>query len=303
MFRYKKLGYVALNVSDIEESTKFYEEMVGLQLVEKNESGPSFLRCSNDHHNIVLYPTNGEPGLKRVGFQMENDEHLERAYQEFVKNGLQPMEVPKEEFRELKQGRTFRIIEPNTGVQLEYYSKIMYMVKDFVPRHTKIQRLGHIVLNVSEIDDAIDFFVNVLNFKISDQLGDNYWLRCFPNPYHHSFALIKNKETKLHHVNFMVTDIDDIGIARNRILNAGIPDVFGPGRHEPSTSIFFYYLDPDGMTLEYSFGMEEFPEENPRDARLLEEAPYTLDRWGGKPDPKFASTGKIEKKLKDHITN
>jgi 2,3-dihydroxy-p-cumate/2,3-dihydroxybenzoate 3,4-dioxygenase len=301
MFRYKKLGYVALNVSDIEKSTKFYEEMVGLQLVEKNENGPSFFRCSNDHHNIALYPATGEPGLKRVGFQVENDEHLELVYQTFVKNGLQPKDVSKEELRELKQGRTFRIIEPITGLQLEFYSKIMYMVKDFVPRHTKIQRLGHVVLNVREIDEALDFFVNVLNFRISDQLGDNYWLRCFPNPYHHTFALIKNKETKLHHVNFMVTDIDDIGIARNRILNAGIPDVFGPGRHEPSTSIFFYYLDPDGMTLEYSFGMEEFPEENPRDARLLEEAPYTLDRWGGKPDPKFASTGKIEEKIEDFM--
>ncbi|WP_428912033.1 VOC family protein [Niallia sp. Krafla_26] len=301
MFRYKKLGYVALNVSNVEESTKFYEEMVGLQLVEKHENGPSFFRCSNDHHNVVLYPTNGEPGLKRVGFEVENDEHLEIAYQTFVKKGLQPEEVSKEELRELKQGTTFRITEPNTGLQLEYYSKMMFMVKDFVPRHTKIQRIGHVVLNVREIDDALDFFVNVLNFRISDQLGENYWLRCFPNPLHHSFALIHNKETKLHHVNFMVTDIDDIGIARNRILNAGVQDVFGPGRHEPSTSIFFYYLDPDGMTLEYSFGMEEIPEENGRDFRILEPGMHTLDRWGGKPDPKFASTGKIEKGIKDTI--
>ena len=37
----------------------------------------------------------------------------------------------------------------------------------------------------------------------------------------------------------MVTDIDDIGIARHRIANSEIPIVFGPGRHEPSTSIFF----------------------------------------------------------------
>ena len=53
MFRYKKLGYVALNVSDIEQSNEFYEKMVGLQLVEKNQNGPTFFRCSNDHHNVV----------------------------------------------------------------------------------------------------------------------------------------------------------------------------------------------------------------------------------------------------------
>ena len=51
------------------------------------------------------------------------------------------------------------------------------------------------------------------------------------------------------------------------------------------------------MSLEYSFGMEEFPEENARDARILETSPWTLDRWGGKPDPRFASKGKIEEKF------
>ncbi|MEH7130989.1 VOC family protein [Neobacillus drentensis] len=295
MFRYKKIGYVALNVSDIEKSTEFYEKVVGLQFVETNENGLSFFRCSNDHHNVVLYPAS-ESGIKRVGFQMENDKQLETAYNEFVKNGLEPKEVSDLERKELKQGRTFRIVEPNTGLVLEFYSKMMHMIKDFVPTHTKIQRLGHVVLNVVDVDSTLKFFTEKLNFIVSDHLGDNAWMRCFPNPYHHSFALISNKETKLHHVNFMVENIDDIGIARNRILNGDVPIAFGPGRHEPSESIFFYFLDPDGMTLEYSFGMEEFPEEAARDARILEPGPWTLDRWGGKPSPQFASKGKIESK-------
>jgi 2,3-dihydroxy-p-cumate/2,3-dihydroxybenzoate 3,4-dioxygenase len=296
MFRYKKIGYVALNVSDIERSTEFYEKVVGLQHVETNGNGVSFFRCSNDHHNVILYPS-AESGIKRVGFQMENDQQLEKAYQEFVKNGLNPIEVSVKEQKELKQGRTFRIVEPNTGLELEYYSKMMHMIKDFVPKLTKIQRLGHVVLNCVDVENTLKFFEEKLNFIVSDHLGENAWLRCFPNPFHHSIALIKNSENKLHHVNFMVTDIDDIGIARNRILNSEVPIAFGPGRHEPSESIFFYFLDPDGMTLEYSFGMEEFPEENARDARLLEPSPWTLDRWGGKPSPEFASKGKIEEKF------
>ncbi|MEH7083602.1 VOC family protein [Neobacillus drentensis] len=293
MFRYKKIGYVALNVSDIHKSTKFYKETVGLQHVGTNENGLSFFRCSNDHHNVILYPSM-EPGIKRVGFQLENDQQLELAYNEFVKHGLNPREVSSTETAELKQGRSFRIVEPNTGLELEFYSKMMHMIKDFVPTHTKIQRLGHVVLNCVDVESTLNFFVEKLNFIVSDHLGENAWMRCFPNKFHHSFALIKSTENKLHHVNFMVQDIDDIGISRNRILNGDVPIAFGPGRHEPSESIFFYFLDPDGMTLEYSFGMEEFPEENARDARLLEPGPWTLDRWGGKPSPQFASKGKIE---------
>jgi 2,3-dihydroxy-p-cumate/2,3-dihydroxybenzoate 3,4-dioxygenase len=296
MFRYKKIGYVALNVTDVQKSTEFYDQVVGLQHVEENEKGLSFFRCSNDHHNVILYPST-ESGIKRVGFQMENDQELEKAYNQFVKNGLDPREVSEAELKELKQGRSFRIVEPNTGLELEFYSKMMHMIKNFVPTHTKIERLGHVVLNVVDVDSTIKFFEENLNFIVSDHLGENAWLRCFPNPYHHSFALIKNTENKLHHVNFMVEDIDDIGIAKNRILNGDVPIAFGPGRHEPSESIFFYFLDPDGMTMEYSFGMEEFPEEKARDARLLETSPWTLDRWGGKPSPEFASKGKIEEKF------
>src|SRR3954463_11235603 len=120
MFRYKKIGYVALNVTDVQKSTEFYDKVVGLLHVEENEKGLSFFRCSNDHHNVVLYPAS-ESGIKRVGFQMENDQQLEIAYNEFVKDGLEPKEVSDQERKELKQGRTFRIVEPNTGLVLEFY--------------------------------------------------------------------------------------------------------------------------------------------------------------------------------------
>ena len=68
----------------------------------------------------------------------------------------------------------------------------------------------------------------------------------------------------LHHVNFMVTEVDDIGRGISRFNKAQVPIVNGPGRHPPSGSMFLYYLDPDGMTVEYSFGMEEFPAEGAR---------------------------------------
>src|SRR3546814_20766507 len=77
----------------------------------------------------------------------------------------------------------------------------------------------------------------------------------------------------------MVSDIDDVGRAINRMKKAEVPIVFGPGRHEPSGSIFLYFLDPDGMTAEYSFGMEEFDEVGAREPRELEAKPEVLDTW------------------------
>ena len=93
----------------------------------------------------------------------------------------------------------------------------------------------------------------------------------------------------------MVSEIDDIGRAINRLKAADVPIVYGPGRHPASGSVFLYWLDPDGMTVEYSYGMEEFPEFTARAPRNLPQAPEFLDSWGGRPDPRMASRGELER--------
>ncbi len=163
----------------------------------------------------------------------------------------------------------------------------------FEPTRADIARLGHVVLNVADFAGAYASFVGKLNFLESDGVpGKIAFLRCFPNRFHHSLALLTGP-TGHNHVNFMVTDIDDIGRALNRMKKAQVPIVFGPGRHLPSGSIFLYFLDPDGMTTEYSFGMEEFEEEDARPPRALDPKPEVLDTWGSIPDPRFGTTGAI----------
>ena len=73
MIRYRKLGHVELNVTDIGASRRFYESVVGLQYVESGPDGELFFRCDRDRYNIVLHPA-AEPGLHRVGWMLE-DEH------------------------------------------------------------------------------------------------------------------------------------------------------------------------------------------------------------------------------------
>ncbi len=48
-FRYRKPGYVALNVTDVERSIHFYRDLVGLQLEERFGDEAACLRCSDDH--------------------------------------------------------------------------------------------------------------------------------------------------------------------------------------------------------------------------------------------------------------
>jgi 2,3-dihydroxy-p-cumate/2,3-dihydroxybenzoate 3,4-dioxygenase len=296
MIRYRKLGYVALNVSDLERSATFYRDLVGLQPVAGAEGEAArFFRCDYDHHNIMLFQ-GARPGLKRIGFEMESAAHLEALFESLQNKGLKVWEVPREECARFHQGRSFRLAEPCTGATFEFYESMLeFGGQPFQHTLAKIQRLGHVVLRTPEYAEAVAFFTGVLNFRVSDSIEEAVtFMRCFPNPFHHSFGIGKGKARGLHHVNFMVTEVDDIGRAIWRFNKAQVPIVNGPGRHPPSGSMFLYYLDPDGLTVEYSFGMEEFPEANPRKPRVLEPIRESFDYWGAPTDPRKSAVGEIE---------
>lgn len=293
-FSHDRLAYAALEVTDLSRSVAFYTELMGLDLVDQNDEC-AFLRCARDHHNLVLY-RGKTPGLKRAAFQVASPADLERAFEYVRAKGLEPAWVHKEELELLRQGPSFRVREPNTGLVFEFLHRITHLALPYVPRLTKIERIGHVVVGTTRYVQAVESLTGTLNFAVSDFVDGKFsWMRCRPNPLHHTFAVGASTRNHLHHINFMVTDIDDIGAAAARMQKAGVQIVFGPGRHLPSTSIFLYFLDPDGMTMEFSFGMEEIHEPNGRMPRMLEMHPNTMDIWGGPmPHEKFGKNGVIE---------
>jgi 2,3-dihydroxy-p-cumate/2,3-dihydroxybenzoate 3,4-dioxygenase len=293
-FRYRRLGYVALNVSDMDKSIHFYRDLVGLQLEERASDDVAFLRCGADHHNVMLYKSK-DPGIKRIAFQLETSADLERARAYIAAQGWPLQDVGADETLQLRQGPTFRFRVPEHSAAFEFYAEMASATEPYVATVAQIQRLGHIVLHCKNRDEFLRVLTEKLNFRISDHFGEQVaFLRCFPNKFHHSFGLSRSSKDALHHINFMVTDVDDVGRATNRMRQQGVEIVYGPGRHAISNSIFLYYLDPDGMTAEYSFGMEEFPEETPREPRLLPMQAEILDSWGGTPANAFGKGGSVE---------
>ena len=98
----------------------------------------------------------------------------------------------------------------------------------------------------------------------------------------------------LHHVNFMVTEIDDVGRGINRLRRNDVPLAKGIGKHPVSGSVFLYYFDPDGLTLEYSFGMEQFAEVDPRAATRWPYVPESFDAWDAPKHPEYPRISGIE---------
>lgn len=292
--RYSRLGYVALNVSDLARSSAFYRTIVGLEPV-PSPADCALFRCSERHHDLALYE--GEPGVKRIGWQMESDAAREAVREELGGLGIAVSDVAPEDLQGLGIEGAIRAIEPTTGTVFEFYTSMPQADSPYEPNHTKIARLGHLVLTSPDRPATEQFLLEHLNFRVSDRIeGVVTFMRCFPNPLHHSFGVGKahGETAGFQHINFMVTDIDDIGRAVNRLNLHEVPIVFGPGRHPTSDSIFLYFLDPDGLTVEYSFGMEEFPEVGDRAPREFPLEHESVDSWGGRAKREFGRVGSVE---------
>ena len=295
--RYRKLGYVELNVTDLARSRDFYENMIGLQFVEQGPRGELRFRCSDDPWTVVLHAA-PVAGHKCTGLMLEDDAQFERLFARLAAAGVPCEELGATECAERGLARAARMVDPNIGAVMEFYLGAATAPCSFTPTLAKIQRLGHVVWGTPKFDEAVAHFRDVMNFAPSDYIqGAFAFFHCWPNPWHHGVAVGRAPQPVYHHTNFMVSEFDDIGRAIHRLNRAGVPIVYGPGRHLASGSAFLYFLDPDGLTCEYSFGMEQFPEEGAREPRLLQPRPEVADMWLSPMDPRMGKTGAIESRV------
>ncbi|RQR30135.1 VOC family protein [Burkholderia sp. Bp9142] len=295
MIRYRKLGYVELNVSSLARAREFYERIVGLQWVGTRSDGAELFRCDDEPYSVVLHEKS-PAGFRRAGWMLEDESQFDTLHRK-----LRDHDVPYEIVDDAECGdrgiaRATRIVEPNTRATLEFY--VRGPASDafaFEVSHTRILRLGHVVFSTPHRAAAQAFFREVLDFLDSDSIGEMAsFMRPAGSPYHHGLGIGASEHAHFHHLNFMVESIDDVGCAMNRCDRSQVPVVYGPGRHPASQSVFLYFLDPDALTLEYSFGMEEFADDGARAARVLPPKPESVDMWGSLPDPRMGAVGEMD---------
>lgn len=130
----------------------------------------------------------------------------------------------------------------------------------------KIAKIGHVVLVVSDLERSVQFYTQVLGFKISDVYPDSMipggmvFMRCSTD--HHGVALVgsaersSKKNNELHHLAFEVATLDEVLRARDHLKAHNVPIDF-EGRRRAGVQIAVEFRDPDDHCLEIYWGLDQ----------------------------------------------
>jgi catechol 2,3-dioxygenase-like lactoylglutathione lyase family enzyme len=135
------------------------------------------------------------------------------------------------------------------------------------------------VLHSPNVAGAVQFFTDMLGFRVSDWLGDFMcFLRC--NSAHHRIvapgpvrpASITSPDD--------MTDVDGMMRGISRLRSGGHRDQLGTRRHTAGDNTFAYFVTPlAGFVAEYTAELEHVDFEQ-HQAQVHAPAPRVMDQWG-----------------------
>lgn len=128
-----------------------------------------------------------------------------------------------------------------------------------------ITKIGHVVLNCTDLERSTRFYTEVMGFKVSDVYtpdiapGGMVFLRC--NPDHHGVALVgvmpeHSHNLELNHLAFEVGTLDEVLRAREHLIAHDVEIDF-EGRRRAGVQIAVEFRDPDGHLLEIYWGLDQ----------------------------------------------
>ena len=165
---------------------------------------------------------------------------------------------------------------------------------------TKVQRLGHLVLQTTKYVSALNWYLDNLGMIVSDFLyypgqrarGPTMsFIRCDRGTEpadHHTLALALGPQNRYVHSAYQVCDLDALAAGGEYLSERGYFRSWGIGRHIQGSQLFDYWRDPDG------FMVEHFADGDMFDSTLEPGwAPFTatgLAQWGPPATKDFLGT-------------
>ncbi len=260
-----RLSHVDITVPDLDLAAAYYTEVMGMLEVQRT-ADRIFFKCwdEEDHHSLAVR-YDPRVGIDRFSFKVETDDDLADLENAVETYGFQVSRVSKGE--EVGQGASIRFETPS-GHEMELVKDVdkvggvlPKVNPNVVPqglRGIAPPRMDHLLVTAEEVGDASKFYMDVLGFRLTEQLldGDGHqigtWMERSHSP--HDLAVVSGPNGGLHHFAFWLDSWDEVRQAADVLAYNAIQIDVGPTRHGITRGNTIYFFDPMGTRNEVFTG-------------------------------------------------
>jgi catechol 2,3-dioxygenase len=271
-------GHAVVRVLDLDESVKFYTDVMGLKETGRDKSGRVYFKCNDERdHNSFIIRKADRAGLDHFGFKVLDKATLNKLESDLKAYGVGTERVPAGEM--LETGERVRFKVP-TGHIIELYvdkkdvgNGLGYTNPEAWLENQKginPVRMDHCLIYGGDIDANRKLFEEVLGFSLVERvkLEDGStdlatWLTCSNKA--HDIAMVRNAEDgKLHHVSFLLESWEQVLRAADIMSMHRVSIDIGPTRHGITRGTTIYFFDPSGNRMEtFCGGYQWYPDMQP----------------------------------------
>ncbi|MBP0495179.1 VOC family protein [Pararoseomonas indoligenes] len=269
------LRSVDLTVPDLDRAVGFYTATWGLDLSAR-EGGSAWLRATGDDDHVLALHAGARPALRSVTFRAADEAALRRMVAAAEAEGATVL-APPAPLAEPGGGLGATLRAPG-GAALRLVAGDERRAPSPAVAD-RPERLAHVNLNCRDVDAVRRFFEGPLGFVLSDRSKLMAFERSSAD--HHIIVLADAPVDGLNHVAFLLPGLEGVMRASGRLVDAGHPIAWGPGRHGPGDNVFTYFLDPFGIVVEHT--AEVLQVDDDYRVRGPEEwvwPPGRTDQWG-----------------------
>lgn len=248
-----RLGYVTLQVCDLDSAIDLFVNQVQLQLNERRDN-VAYLGSAGAHHWVILRSDPGaEEGLAGIAFELDPsvtvdqaDEHLREAGVPFERTGS----VTSDRVR-----HRLCLKDPD-GFDIALYRGMLKVPGPSAPRWVNLERVLHAAISVSDMSKSLYFYTDVVGLRESDWIEDTSVFLHATDRAHHSLVLqARPGKPKVDHFCMQTQTFDDLMRARAVVKSAGLTLRDDLLKHAPSGSVGFYFEGlPPGLGIEFCHG-------------------------------------------------
>jgi catechol-2,3-dioxygenase len=255
MITTRRIGHATFETPDLNRQIAYYTEIFGLTLTAQ-EKDSAFLSTRLGQQVVVLQK-GAQARCIKVAFEAAPDDDLAALGKSLSAGGIKSA---------LKSSYTPAVSDvlcftDPKGTEIEIFTRSQRAPVDPTPAGISVLKLGHLAFNVADINKVVEFYRDVLGFRVSDWRADFFvFMRCGPDHHTVNFASHGGHE-KMHHIAFELKDWAEIQRACDFLGRHNYHLVWGPGRHIIGHNVFIYHRNPDGQIMELYCELDQIKDE------------------------------------------